>query len=122
MVYGDRSTWMTLPKDIRRPEHTRFSLKRAPDGQFQYKINAVSMMKALKNTESLMTEPKGIYEKPTLFIYAEFSQFEIGKNIPINKELFPNAKFVNIKNSTHTIHTDCPQEFTEEVLKFLQKD
>ncbi|GFR10352.1 abhydrolase domain-containing protein C22H12.03 [Trichonephila clavata] len=113
---------LKIPKHIRKPEYSNFSLKRAPDGQFQFKVNTPAMIKALKNTESLMAEPNGIYEKPTLFIYAEFSPFEIGKNIPINKALFPNAKFVNIKNSTHTVHTDYPREFTEEVLKFLQEE
>ncbi|GFX54593.1 hypothetical protein TNCV_792801 [Trichonephila clavipes] len=47
----------------------------------------------------------------------------VGQDVeePYIMKLFPNTKFVVIQNATHTVYNDCPLEFTEAVLQFLQE-
>ncbi|GFR04870.1 hypothetical protein TNCT_181021 [Trichonephila clavata] len=99
----------------------RIPMKISSDGKYEFKVNVPVILKALKNPENLMTEPTGIYEKPALFILGLLSQFKKDVEEPHIMKLFPNAKFVGIENATHTVHNDCPLEFTEAVLKFLQE-
>lgn len=115
-----------LPAEIRnmskkKNDDMRIPMKVGADGKYEFKVNIPAIIKSLKNPENLMTEATGIYEKPALFVHGLLSPFQKDKEEPHILKLFPNAKFVGIEDATHTVHNDCPQEFTEAVLKFLQE-
>ncbi len=55
----------------------------------------------------------------TLFIRGEKSNYITENDIPDIKKHFPNYKLVAIKDSGHWIHAEKPNEFFEEVMKFI---
>ncbi|KFM70264.1 Abhydrolase domain-containing protein 11, partial [Stegodyphus mimosarum] len=101
--------------------HILTSLKRNPDGGYSLKANIKAILDAVKNTETLISEPNGLYDGPAYFIYGTYSPFVGEADEPYIREFFPNAEFQAIEGATHSVHTDCPQEFTDAVLKFLSK-
>ncbi|GFT00396.1 abhydrolase domain-containing protein C22H12.03 [Nephila pilipes] len=108
-----------MPK--KKDDELRIPMKVGDDGKYEFKINVPAILNALKSPETLMSAPAGVYEKPTLFIHGLLSHFKKDSEEPHIMKLFPNANFVGIENATHTVHNDCPKEFTEAVLKFLQE-
>ncbi|XP_035229437.1 protein ABHD11-like [Stegodyphus dumicola] len=97
------------------------SLRRNPDGRYGFRSNLKVILNALKNTETLMTEPTGVYEGPACFIYGEHSPFSVKKDEQEIRQFFPKAAFEAIKDASHAVHIDCPREFTDAVLKFLSR-
>jgi esterase len=59
------------------------------------------------------------YSKPALFLRGEKSDYVTENAIPRIKELFPKARFETIKNGTHWLHADNPEDFFREVVQFL---
>ncbi|KAF8768170.1 protein ABHD11-like [Argiope bruennichi] len=116
----------SLPQELKmlaRPDNTNFriQLKRTPEGRWAFKSNVDLLMKALKNSNELMSEPTGVYEGPSCFIYGKLSPFLVGLDEPNIRKHFPNAKMVGIDNATHSVHTECPREFNDALLNFLQE-
>ncbi|CAL1278460.1 unnamed protein product [Larinioides sclopetarius] len=114
-----------LPQELKilaKPENANFriQLKRSPEGRWTFKSNIGLLINALKNSKELMTEPTGLYEGPACFIYGKLSPFLVGLDEQNIRRYFPNAKMVGIDNATHSVHSDCPQEFTDTLLNFLQ--
>ncbi|XP_035232796.1 protein ABHD11-like [Stegodyphus dumicola] len=97
------------------------ALKRNPNGRYDFKANIKVILNAVKNEETLMSEPTGVYDGPALFIYGKFSPFLVGADEPYTKNFFPNAEFEPIEEAAHGVHIDCPQEFTAAVLKFFSR-
>ncbi|GFT00400.1 hypothetical protein NPIL_145951 [Nephila pilipes] len=106
-------------QSLTRLSDLQIQLKPTPDGRFEYKSNVTSLLETLKNSADLMLEPTGVYDKPTCFIYGELSPFRVKDAEEHIKTLFPNSKLVGIENAMHTVHNDCPQDFTEAVIKFI---
>ncbi|GBM81372.1 hypothetical protein AVEN_172005-1, partial [Araneus ventricosus] len=74
-----------LPQELKmlaKPENANFriQLKRSPEGRWIFKSNIGLLMKALKNSKELMTEPTGVYEGPACFIYGKLSPFLVCKD------------------------------------------
>ncbi|GFY45113.1 ethanol acetyltransferase 1 [Trichonephila inaurata madagascariensis] len=114
----------SLPKEIQsltRLHELRLQLKPTADGKFEFKSNIMSLIQTLKNSADLMLEPSGVYDKPTCFIYGELSPFRVNSYEEEIKKLFPNYKLVGIPNAMHTVHNDCPKEFTDAIIKFIQE-
>ncbi|GFR23083.1 ethanol acetyltransferase 1 [Trichonephila clavata] len=114
----------SLPKEIQsltRLHELRLQLKPTADGKFEFKSNITSLIQALKNSVDLMLEPTGVYDKPTCFIYGELSPFRVNSYEEEIKKLFPNYKLIGIPNAMHTVHNDCPKEFTDAIIKFIQE-
>ncbi|CAL1278456.1 unnamed protein product [Larinioides sclopetarius] len=95
-------------------------LKRSSEGRWTFKSSIGLFMKAFMNHGELMTEPMGEYEGPTCFIYGKHSPYLVGQDEKNNRRFFPNAKMVGIDNATHSVHSDCPREFIDALLNFLQ--
>ncbi|GFT00394.1 hypothetical protein NPIL_145931 [Nephila pilipes] len=115
-----------LPPEIKN--HTnkeqmmkRIQLIRTADGKYSFKGNTQVVMRALKDAETIMTEPTGLYEGPAYFLYGKLSPLNVPSDEAFIKNLFPNSKLFGFENATHGIHSDCPKEFTETVLNFLQE-
>ncbi|GBN32234.1 Protein ABHD11, partial [Araneus ventricosus] len=114
-----------LPQELKllaKPENANFrvQLKRSPEGRWIFKSNIGLLMKALKNSKELMTEPTGVYEGPACFIYGKLSPFLVGLDEENIRKHFLNAKMVGIDNAAHSVHSDCPRKFTDALLNFLR--
>jgi pimeloyl-ACP methyl ester carboxylesterase len=62
---------------------------------------------------------KGIFEKPTLFIYGGRSNYLTEADKPIILQQFPNAAFQEIPDAGHWVHAERPAELFEAVVNFL---
>lgn len=60
------------------------------------------------------------YEKPTLFIRGDQSDYISYKDYPLIKKYFPLSEIVTIKGSSHCVHIDNPIEFYKKIKKFLK--
>lgn len=61
------------------------------------------------------------YEKPTLFLKGEKSEYITEPDYPLIKKHFTNAKIITIKNAGHWLHAENSQQFYTETINFLQK-
>ena len=80
------------------------------------------------NLESLTTNNPAIgealpsftvFEKETLFLKGEKSDYITQDEEPIIEAHFPNSKIVTIKNAGHWLHAENPKQFFAEVSAFL---
>jgi esterase len=65
--------------------------------------------------------PNGSSDGETLFIRGEKSDYITEKDLPDIEKHFPNYKLITIKDSGHWIHAEKPNEFFEEVMKFIKE-
>ena len=63
--------------------------------------------------------PAGIYPGPTLFVSGAHSDYVRPEHRPIIRALFPNARFVGVKNAGHWLHADNPAGFLSVVEAFM---
>ena len=59
------------------------------------------------------------YMKPTLFLRGELSPYISESDNPRIRELFPLATIETIKNASHWLHADNPDDFFNAVLQFM---
>jgi esterase len=94
------------------------NLIRGDSGQFQWKMNLEVIKKNYAQINEELPNDR-TFDKPTLFMKGENSNYIQMDDLPMIHQLFPQAELVTIKNATHWIHMDAPKEFTEKVLDFL---
>lgn len=63
--------------------------------------------------------PDSSSDVDTLFMRGEKSNYITDKDLPDIEQRFPNYKLVTIPGSGHWIHAEKPNEFFEEVMKFI---
>ncbi|MCL7764277.1 alpha/beta fold hydrolase [Polaribacter sp. Z014] len=61
-----------------------------------------------------------VFEKETLFLKGEKSEYITKEEEPIIEAHFPNSKIVEIKNAGHWLHAENPKQFYAEVSEFLK--
>ncbi|PQJ72146.1 alpha/beta fold hydrolase [Polaribacter butkevichii] len=61
-----------------------------------------------------------VFEKDTLFLKGEKSNYITKDEEPIIEAHFPNSKIVEIKNAGHWLHAENPKQFYDEVSTFLK--
>lgn len=64
--------------------------------------------------------PSGSYDKPTLFLRGEKSDYIREKDEALIQKMFPKAVFETIQDGTHWLHADNPEGFIEAVRRFLK--
>jgi len=62
-----------------------------------------------------------IFEKPTLFLKGENSNYIKSEDLGLIKKHFPKAEIVTIKNAGHWLHAENPKDFYQETISFLKK-
>lgn len=60
------------------------------------------------------------FEKPTLFIRGEKSNYISDEDIPLIEKYFPQSEIKTASASGHWVHADNPKWFLETVLEFLK--
>lgn len=111
-----------LAENIRQADVRQFLLKnltREATG-YKWKMNLddiVDNYDAIIGPINLETR----FEKPTLFIKGENSDYILEEDKPIIKKQFPQAEFVNFPDAGHWIHAEAPALFLQTTLTFLNK-
>ena len=88
-------------------------------GQLAFRFN----LEALTENNSEIGEalpPFTIYEKTTLFLKGEYSEYITEKEEAIISAHFTNSKIIEIKNAGHWLHAENPTQFYREVSDFLR--
>ena len=88
-------------------------------GQLAFRFN----LEALTENNSEIGEalpPFTIYEKTTLFLKGEYSEYITEKEEAIISAHFTNSKIIEIKNAGHWLHAENPIQFYREVSDFLR--
>lgn len=63
----------------------------------------------------------GVFEKETLFLAGEKSDYILPQDEMLIADQFPNYQLVKIKNAGHWIQVENPKDFNQIVKKFLMK-
>ncbi len=61
------------------------------------------------------------FDKETLFLSGENSEYIGIDDVPLIETHFPKSKIVTVKNAGHWLHADNPTQFYDEVVSFLDK-
>ena len=87
-------------------------------GQLAYRFNLESLTE--NNPEIGEALPSfTVFDKETLFLSGEKSDYITQNEIPIIEAHFPNSKIVAIKNAGHWLHAENPKQFYKEVCGFF---
>lgn len=95
------------------------NLYRDGNNQYQWKIN----LKAICNNLDQLGEQvvfRNTYEKDTLFIKGEKSDYITSDDEKEILSLFPKSKFETIPGASHWLHAEKPELFIEEIFQFLK--
>lgn len=88
-------------------------------GQLAFRFNLESLTE--NNIEIGEALPSfTVFEKDTLFLKGENSNYITQDEEPIIEAHFPNSKIVEIKNAGHWLHAENPKQFYDEVSSFLK--
>ncbi|QVY65080.1 alpha/beta fold hydrolase [Polaribacter sp. Q13] len=88
-------------------------------GQLAFRFNLESLTE--NNAEIGEALPSfTVFEKETLFLKGEKSEYITKEEKPIIEAHFPNSRIVEIKNAGHWLHAENPKQFYAEVSEFLK--
>jgi pimeloyl-ACP methyl ester carboxylesterase len=112
----DRALAESVPSDRMR----QFLLKNLDyDGeQYTWKMN-LDAIAAHYDKINQGVDTDRTYDKPTLFIRGETSDYIADDDEPAIRANFPQAEIVTINGAGHWVHADAPEAFAETVMDFL---
>jgi esterase len=65
--------------------------------------------------------PERTFDKPTLFIRGGRSNYIGDDDVPLIRQIFPQADIATLPEAGHWVHVDLPEEFFQTVLNFLNR-
>jgi pimeloyl-ACP methyl ester carboxylesterase len=84
-----------------------------------WRIGLAEIIADFADIEAWDAPPNAQYSGPTLFIAGATSNYIKPEHRPIIRALFPNARFITLKNAGHWLHADNPTGFVAVVEAFL---
>ncbi|MCS6821058.1 MAG: alpha/beta fold hydrolase [Microscillaceae bacterium] len=97
------------------------NLYRNAQNQFVWRINLEVIAQKIDNIGKALA-PEAQFNKPTLFIRGEKSDYIRAQDEAQIYQHFPQAQIKTIFNAGHWVHADQPQTFIEMLTSFLEKD
>ncbi len=94
------------------------SVAHLPNGGFAWKLNLEGINTQYDKLNAELTSDRP-FEKPTLFVRGEKSDYIGESDEVLIRRLFPAAKFRTIEGAGHWVHADAPEVFVDMVLDFL---
>ena len=61
------------------------------------------------------------FNKPTLFIRGGRSNYIEDDDVPLIRQMFPQAEIATLPEAGHWVHVEAPEEFFQTVLNFLNR-
>jgi len=89
-----------------------------PSGEPSWRIGLAEIAAALPGIEG-WDVPEASYSGPVLVVRGEQSDFVLPEHRPAFRALFPNARFVTLRNAGHWLHAEAPAAFIQTVSGFL---
>lgn len=119
-IENRRDAQEKLGEKIRNQAILQFLLKnldRSKDG-YNWKFNLHSLH---KNYNTLISgiQTAGRFEKPSLFIGGQLSDYISRSDEAEIKQLFPNSEIIMIPKSGHWVHAEQPELFKQALTRFL---
>ena len=93
------------------------NIKRTSEG-FEWKINLSVIEKEIVEVGKALPE-KALFEKPTLFIRGQLSNYILDEDMKLIQIHFPKSELVTINKASHWVHAEQPDLFLEETIKFI---
>jgi len=94
------------------------NVKRDEAGAFYWQMNLPAIeANYARLSEALPTQRS--FEKPTLFIRGERSNYIRAQDLPAIEKLFPRVKHCKIAGAAHWVHAEAPEPFLRTVREFL---
>ncbi|HRD09216.1 MAG TPA: alpha/beta hydrolase, partial [Saprospiraceae bacterium] len=92
------------------------------EGGYEWKMNYPLLEKSYQSILSEVGSSSSHFDRPTLFVKGAFSPYITGGDeVKIQKQ-FPNSRLTTIQNAGHWVHADQPEQFTRQVLQFLNQN
>lgn len=112
-----------LAQYIQTPGIRQFLLKslgRGDNGGFKWKVNLPVITEKIANVGEAIASDKP-FEKATLFMGGENSDYILESDKGDIERLFPNSHLIYIKNAGHWLHAEQPAAVIETVRSFLNR-
>ena len=90
-------------------------------GQLALRFNLEAFNKQIENIGEALNE-EAIYDKPTLFLKGENSNYIKDEDYDAIKRQFPKAQIEVVANSGHWLHAENPKDFYQKTINFLKQD
>ncbi|XP_049793026.1 protein ABHD11-like isoform X2 [Schistocerca nitens] len=94
------------------------NVTQAENGEMKWKVNLDTLVDTFDEIASFPATEK-VFEGPTYFIGGGDSDYMRKEDEQEIKKIFPSATFKYIPGAGHWVHADKPNEFVEEVCRFL---
>lgn len=94
------------------------NLRRNAGDTFSWKMNFNGILANYGNILAAISGGR-TFEKPTLFIRGEYSDYVRMDDLDSISTLFPAVQIVTIQGAGHSVHADQPDKFMEIVEEFL---
>lgn len=111
-----------LNKKIRDQATKLFMMKnltRNSEGKYSWKFNLETLYHEYHPEILSPIISSHPFQKETLFIRGEKSDYIIDEDWPHLQEYFPNSSLKTIKGASHWVHADAPEIFIKTVKEFL---
>jgi len=107
--------------DLRVRQFLLKNLKRETDGKYSWMLNLDGLSQNLHQLMgSIFGETDNVkIQIPTLFIQGEKSPYITPPHQDVIKNHFENYQLVSIPNAGHWVHAEQPEQFLQEINKFL---
>ncbi len=84
----------------------------------RWRVGLAEIAGAIRDLEGWEPLP-GVYDGPTVFVTGAQSDYVLAEHRGAIRALFPNARFVAVKNAGHWVHADNPAGFLSVLEGFL---
>lgn len=112
-----------LEPDVPEMEVRRFLLKgvvRQPEGGFEWKFNLRALHEHYPELSGELPAT-GRFERPTLFIRGEESDYIRDDDSETIQRIFLQSRIVAIPGASHWVHAEKPENFLSAVMNFLKE-
>ena len=96
------------------------NLARDERGRLRWKIHLEAIYRNYDKL-ALGLAPERSFNKPTLFIRGGRSNYIEDDDVPLIRQMFPQAEIATLAEADHWVHVEAPEEFFQTVLNFLSR-
>ena len=106
-------------KDVGTRQFLLKSLHWESPGQLAFRFNLKVFVEKIEAVGKALSE-EFQYDKPTLFLRGDKSNYILDSDWDAIQLQFPNAQLETISNAGHWLHAENPQEFYSNVIQFIK--
>ena len=101
------------------------NISRGNDGNFKWKINLPVLKNSLESilhdiNQEWFDDRKPILNYPVTFIRGLNSEYITDQDLPDIKDIYPEAKIIDIPDAGHWLHAEQPDRFVEALRNSIQ--